>query len=46
MFEWVLWIISFFVYLRLVFKQDAWALIVVYWGVLCLKNLWSLGGAV
>lgn len=44
MFEVLLLGISYAVYLRLLFKKDAWALIVFYWGMLFVKNAWEMWG--
>ena len=44
MVEFALWVISFIVYVLLLKKKNAWGWIVLYWGVLFLKNAWAIGG--
>lgn len=46
MYELALLVISFIVYLRLLFKKNAWGWIVLYWGVLVLKNACGLTGGI
>lgn len=46
MFEFLLWVISFIVYLLLLKKKNAWAWIVLYWAVLCVKNGCAFGGVI
>lgn len=46
MFEVALWVISFIVYVLLLRKKNAWGWIVLYWGVLFLKNTWGLEGVI
>lgn len=40
----LLFVISFVVFLRLSGKKDAWGWIVLYWAVLCTKNFMEAFG--
>ena len=37
--EWILFLVSLAVYLNLCRKKNPWGLIVLYWAVVCAKNL-------